>query len=692
MKKIVTSKIQARDSARHTSEDLRKSSERRARSAARLKRARKLDKLKNIQKGKATMKKVIRRRGRLATGKKAKLDLKKKKEKKVRLIGVKKRGRKPMKHKAVVNDRSERETILSHTHGLGKAETHSVGIHHTHPQFEMDLRPKDQDGLAEVLLKDRRKFTRRFVRDYYKAWLEKYFPHQAKRDWLIDHVNRVLKDNFEKVFPKQVEPKEHLKTDHENKLPSAVPAKKRGRKPKKKVEAKIVEAANKTSKYHIPRIVYTNPRAFLGDGGCLGFNLIESDAECYREPVRLLHAVKKEVRRKAKRTDSECSSEREYKAMSSKYTDSLKKVSAVQFRREFKEYQRQMKGIQPYNFSNLGMVTLGKGEETVDQPLVSQKERKPKDKSKVTKKDQNTKKEKKVKKKVPLSSVKKSFKEDFPVVNKNTSSNIQALGKRAPRSPDSSEMDRPQKVVVEEKTTANTNKKSVISKAATPAKRMVLKEVCNNFLEDIVPHSVAKQNKLGTHGKASPAESSYRLEHLQDKNLEKKSQKASIKVKESLNKLFERVDTNPSVDKGKLSRFGKKLDDNLELTEKSKTIIDKVLRKASFSSIKKSLVKEAPIEPSNAILNLPETSVRFEEFLRPPTALPLPGNYSKLFKKFERLDDLMNFLNMKQTPSFISVITKAYTTSMNEYARYNADTSICMTSEELSTYGLEHIL
>lgn len=562
------------------------------------------------------------------------------------------------------NVSSERESSKAVTRGSLSVQRGSVSLHASHPNYDMSLRPKDEDALAESLLKHSRTFTRRFVRSFHKSWLVKYQPELDKKEWLIDHVNRNLKVNLEKYYPKPVEKIEAKREDFSFEPRNPVLYTRRPKKAKS-VSRRKATVTKVCKVYPIPKLVYKKPTAFIGDGGCLGFNLIESNIEDCRKHVRKHQVSKRASQRPRDRPDSECSSEREFAEMVSKRAESLRKVSVLAFRKQYQDYQRQMNGEHPYYFPNLGMLTLGKQdgtEEEVAAPVVAPVKKLKKNKVQKIKKEK-VKKEIKV---VKQTTAKKSFKEDFTSAPKRKKVEETTLGKRALKSPDTSDMQQPEKVIIEVRTSATAKKEKTPMKAATPAKLSVLKDKPREYLEDAKDHSELKQALHMTTAKKSSAESTYRLEQVVGNHSGKKTYGKNCSVKESLNKIFDKIDLKKSVDKGKLSIKDKHIIVDNMLSEKAQNVIETVIKKKAVGSVKKSLVKDTTHEIANSILNIPEPKVRFEEFLKPTSSMPLPFSYQRLLKKFEKLDDLMNFLNMKQAQTFASVVVKAYANSMNE--------------------------
>jgi hypothetical protein len=694
------------------------------------------------------------------------------------------------------NEHSERESLRSTSgHSDGSRKPVSI-LSSSHPNFEMSLRPKDEDDLAETLLHNQHKFTRTFVRNIHKAWLKKYQPHSSKREWLIDHINKTLKSNMSKYFPRQ----EHKEKDahapsHISEEAMAKPAQEHKRVYRSKNSIRKQQAVLKAAPLaKIPPVVYKNPAIFIGDSGCFGFNLVESDIENNQKPVKRPYNRQKPTKKALSQQipsdsdDSECSSEREFKAkiiqMSKK--ESMRKVSTVQFKREFQEYMRKVRGDEDYDFPNLGKLTLVdpeteeppeslptapvkvqkmkiedrvRGRRAKDSVTLSlSRQRQALDKLVSTKRSQREeraklrgeksdaegpavkfiknlvsvlpkkrgrkpglKKETSVPKKrgrppkLPLESApianelvqkkrgpkpdggKPHKKDRLEKIRESVSKRLYAedqveesklppkkseaelLGKRKSVSPlPDNRLTSARKVLVDAtKTTMASTKKPSASKHLlhSPAYISTLKKEVTDgqklFLEDLRDELKVQTRKKSLDDRQAPEESAYKLEQI----TVKKGEETTTHIKESLNKIFDRIgnDCKRSVDKGKISlkeKDGLFADGKMNgvLTERSQNLIDNIIKRSIIKSTKKSEVKEAAVdqEKVNSILKLPEASVRYEEFLKPQGQLQLPHQYKRLLQKFEKLDDVINFMNMKQAPTYLKVVSKAYSTSLNE--------------------------
>lgn len=663
----------------------------------------------------------------------------------------------------------------------------------------MSLRPKDEDGLAETLLQNDRKFTRSFVRTFHKAWLSKYQRKGHKKEWLIDHVNKTLKNNFEKLFPRE------SSTQTEEEKPGRVSRASKNEafaKHKRVYRSKNSIRNNALANKHallarIPLVVYNDPTSFISDNRCMGFNLVESDVENYRKPVKRPIDRKKQAKKpkatfELSESDSdECSSEREYKAKTRQMSkrEGMKKVSSDQFKKEFREYLRKIRGVEAYDFPNLGKLTLVEADseeaeearanesssvarsrqdsvalalqrrkaalESLFQTkhsqraaraqsrvqrhsgeghggLVQQKLQKKSAglKKAVTKADshavaelkaeivailQNKKgrprkseESKKTQKRASdskpptkkagveaapvrdkLEKIRESVSkrlyaedqiEDSKAIPKKASANL--LGKRQSLSPipDLKQQTSARKVVVDAtKTTAASNKKVSLIKAQLESPRFVKplnKEPLEGqrlFLEDFTNGNQLQTKKKSVGEKVSLEESAYKLEQI----TAKKGDEGGLLIKESLSKLFDRlgndIQLKASIDKGKLSiREKENIHNEIKksgvLTEKSQKVIENIIKNSISKSVKKSEVKEPPIsnDKLTSIMNLPEATVRFEELIKPQGQLVLPAAYKRLLTKFEKLDDVMNFMNMKQTPTYLGIVCKAFSSSFNE--------------------------
>lgn len=661
--------------------------------------------------------------------------------------------------------------------------------------FDMSLRPKDEDDLAENLLQRDRKLTRTFVRGFHKAWMKKYHPDEKKRDWLIDHVNKTLLNQRQKSSTRE-------KLDEIVQLKSSkVSLKKKNgliKKPKRVYRSKKSIKDNLQSHkvallMKIPLEVYKNPASFIGDSGCLGFNLVESDKEDYRKPVKrpfnrkkTEKLLKKQVQISESDSD-ECSSEREFKAMNPHMSkkDSMMKVSSIQFQREFQDYLRKVRGEEAYDFPNLGKLTLiepddeqlkqldqsasvsvlAKHREPVPVSLdrqrqalnalkaAKQSQRAMRAKIRVEKSDHeapedsyldkkkgkkqiNSKKptkkkvnllpkfvaeavepikkprgrprkvievkmpsenplekkhrvekrdEIKLKKKDKLEKIRQSVSKHQYVEDTIEKCKVQAkknegelLGKRQSVSPiPDPHQDTSRKVLVDAiKTTAASNKKLERAShlANSPGFHHTLKkEGAENqrfFLEDLQQAQALQTRKKSLDDKINFEESAYKLQQVTIK----KAEEGGLNIKESLNKIFDRLgNEKASLEKGKISIREKEntpfdIKKKGYLTEKTQNVIQDVIKRSLIKSIKKSESKEATqgLEKLNSILKLPEASTRYEELLKPQGHLSLPHSYKNLLQKFEKLDDVVNFMNMKQTPTYLGVVTKAFTSSFNE--------------------------
>lgn len=702
---------------------------------------------------------------------------------------------KRMKSNRRDKDLTERESIKRNTKKKRLNVNVFRSLSSSRSSFDMSLRPKDEDDLAENLLLKDRKLTRTFVRGFHKAWMRKYHPEDQKREWLIDHVNKTLLSKHQKpYFRTKGDEKVQLKSSKV----SLVNKNDVIKKPKRVYRSKKSIKDNLQSKKvalikKIPLEVYKNPASFIGDSGCLGFNLIESDIEDYRKPVKRPYNRKKSVKLSKQQgpiseSDSdECSSEREFKAMKPHMSkkDSMMKVSSIQFQREFQDYLRKIRGEEAYDFPNLGKLTLiepdgdqlkqvdqsaaesvlGKlrepvpvsldrqrqalnalkaakhsqramrakirieksDHEAVEETYIPQKKSKNLKLLKVTKKNRGylpqkttaeavepTKKprgrprkiidanlmpakpiekkklvekreENKLKKKDKYEKIRQSvskqqYVEDTIEKNKDQGKRNEGelLGKRQSVSPipDPHQQSQRKILVDATKTTAASNKKPgrLPHLTNSPGIHHTLKKEGNEhqrfFLEDLNQQQAIQTRKKSLDDRINFEESAYKLQQV----TVKKTDEGGINIKESLNKIFDRLgNEKASLEKGKLSiRDKENLTYDLKkkgyLTEKTQNIIQDVIKRSLMKSIKKSETKEAAqgIEKLNSILNLPEASTRYEELLKPQGHLSLPHSYKTLLQKFEKLDDVVNFMNMKQTPTYLGVVCKAFSSSFNE--------------------------
>jgi hypothetical protein len=693
-------------------------------------------------------------------------------------------------------DRSERESVKSKS-GMSQASKKAISaLSSSHPYREMSLRPKDEDDLAENLLQTGRTFTRKFVRNIHKSWLHKYHPNQEKKDWLIDHINKTLKNNRGKSTNKEV----YQEKDDVKQISLSRVSKHAGfAKPKRVYRSKKSIRDNLQSQkvalmWKVPMVVYKNPQSFIGDSGCLGFNLVESDIEDYRKPVKRPFNRKKVAEKKKKEvqvsdSDSdECSSEREYRALASQMTkkESMKKVTSLQFMREFQEYLRKVKGKEAYDFPNLGKLTLvdaeaveageressasgasdGRAKASVAASLERQRQalqalkaakqsqraqrhlkradhseteapqsragskrrgRKPLGKKIVkktgltarpkpvtqaveivkkprgrprknietklteeqanqSKKVWNKKEENVSPKKDKLEKIRESVSKRHYVEDNFEQSKVkpkknegELLGKRKSVSPlHDNRNDSTRKVLVDaNRTTAASNKKPGMGHSLLQSPgfmNTVKKEGLESqrlFLEDLPLAQNQQTRKKSLDERVNFEESAYKLQQV----TVKKGEEGVVNIKESLSKIFDRIGNEKgSLDKGKLSL---KMKENLHneirrngnLTDRSQNVIQDILKRSIIKSIKKSETKEAlkDQERLNSILRLPEATTRFEEILKPHGGLTLPTSYQRLLQKFEQLDTILNFMNMKQTPTYLGVVSTAFNSSINQY-------------------------
>jgi len=250
----------------------------------------------------------------------------------------------------------QRESATSSRRSVSPSNPHSDKAGGSTSFHEFSLRPKDTKGLADCLLQSNRTFTRRFVRDYHKAWLKKYHPNMQRKEFLIDCVNQRLKDKT--VLQKL--------TDHQS--VSSLSSQKSVSQPRS-IPYHRLSRVNRVPKVpagnfkvtHIPdKCIY----GFLGDGGCVGINLVESDMEDYRRIIARPKASTDKYRRTsvAVSSDSEASmikrEEKRLKGSKLSKVESMKKVNSIQFNRDLKAYLKQVSGAEPYNFPNLGMIIL----------------------------------------------------------------------------------------------------------------------------------------------------------------------------------------------------------------------------------------------------------------------------------------------------------------------------------------------
>ena len=66
-------------------------------------------------------------------------------------------------------------------------------------------------------------------------------------------------------------------------------------------------------------------------------------------------------------------------------------------------------------------------------------------------------------------------------------------------------------------------------------------------------------------------------------------------------------------------------------------------------------------------MNKPAATVRYDSMIGSQSkSLSLPSKYQRLLWRFEKINEMLNFLNIKGTNSFFAVLQKAIQSSMHE--------------------------
>lgn len=224
------------------------------------------------------------------------------------------------------------------------------------PKAASSEQPTNENKLAAKLIEVERKFTRKFIKSSHQEWLDKNKPGQLRKIFLIDVMNQLLSQGRSKDIRARLPKPEHSQPAPGHKRESS----------QKKI--KLHRIAPLTTKIDNKQLfnselesIVQNPWQFVSDGGCLGFNLIKSDEEGQRRPIKRPHnrkRVEKPLLPKRKpsasaRSSSYCS----YQSIERKTLQ----PSSKSFQRELKAYLKRINGKSPYAFNNLGRVIIGPG-------------------------------------------------------------------------------------------------------------------------------------------------------------------------------------------------------------------------------------------------------------------------------------------------------------------------------------------
>jgi len=224
----------------------------------------------------------------------------------------------------------------------------------THPAIPEQ--PRNENKLAAKLIEVERKFTRKFIKSTHQAWLDKNRPGQMRKIFLIDVMNQLLTQGREK----------DLKTRPlEQDLSQPTAGHKRDPKPQTQLHRPVSKPGEPDKKQQFEselEAIVRNPWQFVSDGGCLGFNLIKSDEEGQRRPIKRPLNRKRVEKQQAPEARAP-SSDRSSSLCSYRSIERKKQLpSSASFQRELKAYLKRIHGKTPFTFNNLGRVIITPGE------------------------------------------------------------------------------------------------------------------------------------------------------------------------------------------------------------------------------------------------------------------------------------------------------------------------------------------